>query len=753
MKYFLITLMTGMMICLGVATGYGEEGEEEVYDYLLHLSIDELIDVPIQSSGLFAMNQEQAPGLNSMVTKEQLDVFGVRSLADYLNRWAPAFATVIHGTQGTTVGSRGVLIDNSSKTLLLRDNLNMNNRHFVGINGSELSSPLLGDVDRIEVATGPGVLQHGSGAINGFLNMVSATGESKEGVRMHTSYGSGDAGVVEGSYGRVIGAKANVFVYGGLDRSRGVKAYYPLSADKWAGLGGVNGTPSETFLDNVRVGKTDDDYKFSFRFQYGRETDPLQLDLKALRSHTSNVDPVLGEYLSPQASWAEEVRLAAEARGGRYSPFYEQQADNLLLSPELKLHLNSDNEITLTPFYQTIKTTSMFSDFLLDEVERLNISLAPKPGPADTCPNLNCEDSYSNGYGDEVHFGNTLTHTFRGLKDQTIAWGAEEKSFQFGDQGWGWMTVGLFAEDQLRLGKLTILPGLRYDKTYFSDNIATVPPFDEGPYSPSADVDALTKRLATSYQLDERQTVKLSYQEGFRFADAWLQQWGAHQAVGQTNQVDIVPEESTSYEADYAVHGLLARRLDLSLALFYNQYDHVQGWINDPALGPWGGFGNSPVMATSVGGDLIVEFRPTPAWHSGLSYSLARPLDSYETSIKLANQDDTWTRYPDQMIKFHLGHELLPGLFVGTVGVIESPRYTKAQVTDPEVAALFDKWSLVMDANAWYQIDKRLRVSFSAKEILHKNYNQYPAYFSGEHPLDAPRPAAPQYFLSLDYAL
>ena len=749
MKHFLIILLTGVLLSLGMGHGYGaEKGTDEVYAYLLNLTIDELIAVPIESSGLFAMRLEEAPGLNYVVSKDQFDAFGVRSLADYLNRWAPAFATVIHGTQGTTVGSRGVLIDNSSKTLLLRDNLNMNNRHFVGINGSELSSPLLGDVDRLEVATGPGALQHGSGAINGFLNMVTSTGESKEGVRMHTSYGSGDAGVVEGSYGTLIGPRANLFVYGGLDRSRGVKAYYPLSADKWAGLGGVNGTPSETFLDNVRVGKTDDDYKFSVRAQYGEGEDPLQLDLKALLSHTSNVDPVLGEYLSPQASWAEEVRLAAEARGGRYSPFYEQHADNLLLSPEIKLRLNHDNDVKLIPFYQTIKTTSVFSDFLLDEVDRLNIELNPKPGPAGTCPNLNCEDNYSNGYGDEVHFGNTLIHTYGGIKDQTIAWGLEEKTFQFGEQGWGWMTVGAFAEDQLRLGKLTVLPGLRYDKTYFSDNIATVPPFSDGPYPPSDDVDALTKRLALAYQLDERQTAKLSYQEGFRFADAWSQQWRAHQEAGQPTHLEIVPEQSTSYEADYAIHDLLAKRLDLSLALFYNQYDHTQGWIAD-----LGGFGNSPATITSVGGDLIVEFRPTPGWQAGLSYSLARPLDSYETSLKLANQDDTWTRYPDQMIKFHLGHELLPGLFVGTVGAIESPRYTKSSVTDPELAALFDKWSLVMDANVWYQIDQRLKVSFSAKEILHKNYNQYPAYFSGERPLDAPRAEGPQYFLSLDYAL
>jgi outer membrane cobalamin receptor len=87
------------------------------------------------------------------------------------------------------------------------------------------------------------------------------------------------------------------------------------------------------------------------------------------------------------------------------------------------------------------------------------------------------------------------------------------------------------------------------------------------------------------------------------------------------------------------------------------------------------------------------------------------------------------------------------------MGVLESPRYDKAATTDPEVIALFDKWSFVMDANAWYQVDKRLKISFTAKELLHKDYNQAPAYFAGTRPLDSPRAASPQYYLTLDYAL
>ncbi|MDA8161204.1 MAG: TonB-dependent receptor plug domain-containing protein [Desulfobacteraceae bacterium] len=727
---------------------------DDSYGYLLNLPLEDLAQVPIKSSGLFDMTRDQTPGVTYVVTADQLDRFGIRSLGEYLSRMQPSFATVIHGTQGITTGVRGLMVDNSAKTLLLRDNLNMNNRYFVGINGSELSSPLLGDIDRVEVATGPGALQHGSGAINGFLNLVSATGASKPGMRMNASYGSGDSRVVEGSYGQVFSDRANLFLYAGYDKSNGVKPYYPLPADQWdhlatpaGGYDGIRGTPSSTFLDNVRVGLTDNDYKFSLRSQLGRDNDPLQLDFKALLSHTSNVDPVLGEYLSPAASWVQEIANTANARGGRYSPFYIEEADNFLVSPEIKLRLNPENEVKIIPFYQTIKTSNQFSDFLTDQVSQLGINLLPKPDPAlntathTDCPAMNCGDNYT--YGDEEHLGLTLIHTYTGIKDQTIAWGAEAKYFEFKTNPWYWTTASLYAEDQLRFGKLTVLPGLRYDRTYFAHSIATVPPFNDGPYPAPDDVGSFTKQLALAYQVNNQQTAKLSYQEGFRFADAWFQQWAAH--VNQTSQA-ITPEKSYQYEADYTFNGLLDKRLNILTSLFYNLYQHTQGWIVDDYT-----FGNSPNDITSVGWDLVFDYHPTKTWDLGLSYSYARPLDSYENNIRVANDDDTWTRYPVHMIKFHAGHELFKDFYLGGVGVLESARYDKANTVDPRVIELFDNWSMVMDANAWYQVNQRLKISLSAKELVRINYDQYPAYYSGTRPLDSPRPDSPLYYLTISW--
>jgi outer membrane receptor protein involved in Fe transport len=746
--FYIIWLISASLLVPPSNSAKAEESSTSgaAFDYLLTLSIDELAQVPIQSSGLFAMAREKAPGTYYIVTSDQLENFGIRSLTEYLNRMAPSFATVTHGTQGTTVGSRGILIDNSSKTLLLRDNLNMNNRFFVGINGSDLASPLLGDIERVEISPGPSTLLHGSGAINGYINMISATGATKPGLRINSSYGSGDFRLLEGSFGKEFNKKANLFLYAGYDKSDGVRPKYTFPADQWSSLNEVTGTPSATFLDNVRVGKTDNDYKFSLRGQLGAEGDFFRLDLKALLSHTSNVDPALGYYLSSSASWAEEVRLAADNRNGRYSPFYEQHSDIFLLSPEMTLHANKDNEIKFTPYYETIKTTSVFSDFLLKEVERLGVTLQAKPnGTLDDCPSLNCAAEYT--YGDEVHIGASIIDTYSGINNQTIAWGGEVKYFDFKSRPWSWNTLGLFAEDQIEVGKFTILPGLRYDKTYFKDTIATVPTFTDGPYKAPDDVDHLSKRLAIAYQLAEDQTVKLSYQEGFRFADSWPQIWQAHLNVTNGTNIQLSPEESIHYEADYTANGLIKDKLDISTALFYNVYKYTQSWFVDSF-----NFGNSAKDITSIGGEITAEFRPFNGCNVGISYSYARPLDSFEQDARIANDDETWTRYPSHMFKMHGGCKITPRFFVGSLATLESPRYEKSTVTDPRVEELFDNWSFIMDVNSWYQLNQKTKISFTAKELLHINYNQAPAYYSGTRPLDSPRPANPQFYISISYA-
>ena len=181
-KFTAFFLIFFLIILVVEQKAFGDESPDEAYGYLLDLSLEELVNVSLTSSGLFAMDWDKSPGIYYVADKEKLDTYGIRSIGEYLDRMIPGVSTATHGNQGTLVGVRGILTDTNSKTLLLRDNLNLNTRNLTGINGSKLSSPLLGDIDRVEVALGPSAMRHGSGAINGSINIISSTGESKEGL-------------------------------------------------------------------------------------------------------------------------------------------------------------------------------------------------------------------------------------------------------------------------------------------------------------------------------------------------------------------------------------------------------------------------------------------------------------------------------------------------------------------------------------------------------------------------------------------
>lgn len=716
----------------------------EVYPYLLNLSIDELQALPITSSGLFDMDWDKAPGIYYVADKNLLDKYGYRSIGEFLQKSIPGMHTATHGNQGATIGVRGILLDTNSKTLLLRDNVNMNTRTLVGINGSKLSSPLIGDIDRIEVALGPGTVRHGSGAINGFINLITATGKSKEGLRLNTGYGSGNSRLFEASYGHVANDNLNLFFYGGYSKSNGVDLHYTLPKEEWAPLGstaGVYGTPSDVFLDNAKIGKTDDDFKLSFRAQVGKDDDFFQLDLKSTLSRTTNVDPALGYYLSSTASWSEEVRLAAESRRGRYSPFYVEYDEDFLISPEITLTFNPHHQLKIIPFYLDQNGGNEFSDELKDWVNSLNLSISGK----NDCPALGCAEDYRNN-GDETKIGATIIHNYSGFHNHKIGWGGELIHTAFHYFPWEWTSTGLFAEDQYTWGQFTFLGGVRYDKTYFAGEMATVEPYADGPYDAPSDPHAITKRAAFTYSIDNRQSVKLSYQEGFRFADKWPQHWVQHLASSNGGNAQVAPEESRSIEANYLAHGLLDDRFNLTATLFYNTYDDTQGWLSTPYA-----FGNSPIRITSYGSEISSEFRPNKKTELQLSYSYSRPDDSYETSIQVANADDTWTRYPEHMFKFRGGYALTDELFIATTGLFKSPRYNKTE-TPTAVVDLFNDWDFVADLLVIYQVNQSTRLSFSAKELIHANYNQSTAYYQGTRPLDSPRAEDPQYFLTLTYS-
>ena len=102
-----------------------------------------------------------------------------------------------------------------------------------------MTSPLMGDLDHIEITHGPGALTQGSGAINGFINMVPKNGKDNPGVFFNIETGVKEKSkVMESRYGFSYGQENNLFLYAGAYHADGFEpknvfdheSVYPINA-------------------------------------------------------------------------------------------------------------------------------------------------------------------------------------------------------------------------------------------------------------------------------------------------------------------------------------------------------------------------------------------------------------------------------------------------------------------------------------------------------------------------------------------
>ncbi|WP_028111273.1 TonB-dependent hemoglobin/transferrin/lactoferrin family receptor [Ferrimonas kyonanensis] len=132
-------------------------------------------------------------------------------------------------------------------------------------------------------------------------------------------------------------------------------------------------------------------------------------------------------------------------------------------------------------------------------------------------------------------------------------------------------TYGLYLQDEITLGALTLIPGLRYDNTEMKPNIDEY--YHGGDEFKDHNSDKLTWRLGTLYQLTDNLTGFFNYAQGFRSPDLKEMYYAEDSGRGYAllANPDLEAEESDAFElglrgtSDYG---------SAELVLFYNQYDN-----------------------------------------------------------------------------------------------------------------------------------------------------------------------------------
>ena len=147
---------------------------------LLDIPFEELVNIEVSSVGFFDTAASKAPGYSYIITAEEIEKSPGRNLSDIIEMKVPGMTTGGHERHGPLIGTRGIFIDNNAKTMVMLDEQQINQRSHFGYTAG-LLSPLLGDVRQAEVILGPGAILHGSGALNGFINLLPKNGKDNPG--------------------------------------------------------------------------------------------------------------------------------------------------------------------------------------------------------------------------------------------------------------------------------------------------------------------------------------------------------------------------------------------------------------------------------------------------------------------------------------------------------------------------------------------------------------------------------------------
>lgn len=194
MKLCRVLLLPMMLLC---AMYIGAEEEEDYSD----LSLADLLDIPVTTASKTEQSADMAPGIISVITKDDIRASGARSLGDVLNM-VPGI-TVGRSLQNgfnITLYFRGSYSLNGEDVLILKDGKRMNDA-YTGGGTTFIPDFPVGNIKQIEIIRGPGSALYGANAFVGVVNIITEQGTD-------TSYASVRAGDYNGLFAHAYLAHA-----------------------------------------------------------------------------------------------------------------------------------------------------------------------------------------------------------------------------------------------------------------------------------------------------------------------------------------------------------------------------------------------------------------------------------------------------------------------------------------------------------------------------------------------------------------
>ena len=219
--------MCGVVMASMLATPIRAAPLQEATD-LFELSLDELLRVEVTVATRTRRALRSAPGIITVIGRDEILASGARTLADLLKR-VPGVQVLNDFAGQRQVWIRGVVTAENERVLLLIDGVPR--REAASANWSPDEHLDINELERVEIIRGPGSALYGGNAYAGVIALHTRRGASP--LRVQVSAGSHDSTAVHISGGS-RGELGSVHMAGGVQQTNG-----------WESERGRNGAPSD----------------------------------------------------------------------------------------------------------------------------------------------------------------------------------------------------------------------------------------------------------------------------------------------------------------------------------------------------------------------------------------------------------------------------------------------------------------------------------------------------------------------------
>lgn len=178
-RQLLIALLTVLFLTCFTKVNYAQEKEELKTQDLLSLDLEDLLNISVTTVSKSEEKQADAPGILSVLTKDELQRFGGTSLRDILERVPGLTGSTNYMTDRSVISSRGDQIPTTSNHVLLLINGRPAREMLEsGITSEMFETFPVNIIERIEVIKGPGSVLYGTNAFSGVVNIITEKAES-----------------------------------------------------------------------------------------------------------------------------------------------------------------------------------------------------------------------------------------------------------------------------------------------------------------------------------------------------------------------------------------------------------------------------------------------------------------------------------------------------------------------------------------------------------------------------------------------